>query len=147
MLTKTKKDVKYLLQYLLYSLIPLVVLIFTKQFSNIGELFYTYFFLVGLIYLFPLSLFIFTASIALSETGIVFKTLWIEREIAFTDIDCFTNNDGTWGGVFSLSDTRITLYLKNGKKMSLSPQAIELFRDELASRQIPLCTEASNDKA
>lgn len=146
-MSKTKKDVKYLLQYLLYSLIPLVLLFFFKQVFSLGDIFFFYFVLGGLMYLFPWALFIFTANIALSETGIVFKTLWIEREIAFTDVDYFTNNDGTRGGVFSLSDTRITLYLKNGKKMSLSPQAIELFRDELASRQIPLRTEASNDKA
>lgn len=137
-MNKTIKEKKYLLQYFLYGLVPLVVLFFAGQFQDIVSLLSFYSLFIVLIYYVPLSLFIFGASIYLAENGINLMIFGIRKCILFEDINFYVNNDGTWGGVFSLSDNRITLYMKNGKKISISPKSIEFFREKLQSQGIPL---------
>lgn len=140
-MNETIKDKKYIFHYFLYGLIPLVVLFYSGEFKDVVTLLSFYLLFVILIYYVPLFLFIFASSISLSEKGITLMMFGIKKDLLFDDIDFYLNNDGSWGGIFSLSDNRITLYMKNGRKISISPKAIELFRDELCARGIPLHTE------
>lgn len=94
--------------------------------------------LIVLMFVTPVLLFVCGSRIYITNKSILIKVLFFPYDIQFLDIEYFTNNDCLGVNLLSLSSERITLYLKNNKKIRISPQNIEAFRNILSEKGISL---------
>lgn len=129
-------DKIYKFQFLIMMLSPLFILLGDNVIGiNLKDVIQIQ--LIVLMFVTPFLLFVYGSRVYITNKSILIKVLFFPYDIPFLDIEYFTNNDHVGVNLLSLSSERITLYLRNNKKIQISPQNIEAFRNILSEKGIP----------